>query len=156
MNFNNYKDNNKKKNNNKNLKSFSGSFNSRRSSIDGLVQKSNASLNNVNSNSNLFPYNDMPKFLQQENPGKLQIFKSNSITEPEINMSTLNYNGYTSHDMRLLWTAFGNMPDDEKNTFLKGLVYRFGQKQIDLTCTLLNLKVEDYMVNVMKNDKKKR
>ncbi|OUM68942.1 hypothetical protein PIROE2DRAFT_57716 [Piromyces sp. E2] len=138
-------DNNKIKNSNKNLKSLNGGYNSRRSSIDSPLQKSNTNLSNVN-NLNFFSTNEIPKFLQQENPGKLQIFKSNSITEPEVNTSTLNYNGYTSHDMRLLWTAFGNMPDDEKNTFLKGLVYRFSQKQIDLTCTLLNLKVEDYML----------
>jgi len=146
MNFSDY-DINKKKNSNKNLKSKNESYSGKRNINNGnetSMQKSNSN-NSMNNSS--FPYiNDLPKFLQQENPGKLQIFKTNSIVEPEINTATVNYNGYTSHDMRLLWTAFGNMPDEEKNSFLKGLVYRFGQKQIDLTCTLLNLKVEDYMV----------
>jgi len=149
MNFSDY-DINKKKNSNKNLKSKNESYSGKRNINNGnetSMQKSNSN-NSMNNSS--FPYiNDLPKFLQQENPGKLQIFKTNSIVEPEINTATVNYNGYTSHDMRLLWTAFGNMPDEEKNSFLKGLVYRFGQKQIDLTCTLLNLKVEDYMTRTV-------
>jgi len=148
MNFSDY-DINKKKNSNKNLKSKNESYSGKRNINNGnetSMQKSNSN-NSMNNSS--FPYiNDLPKFLQQENPGKLQIFKTNSIVEPEINTATVNYNGYTSHDMRLLWTAFGNMPDEEKNSFLKGLVYRFGQKQIDLTCTLLNLKVEEYIINI--------
>jgi len=144
----NYIDSNIKKKNSKNKSrnlSKRGSSNSNDS-----IQKSNTSLNNLGNSSNSLFGIDMPKFFRQENPGKLQIFRSNSETEPEINTTSLNYNGYTSHDMRLLWTAFGNMPDDEKNTFLKGLVYRFSQKQIDLTCTLLNLKIEDYMVKKKK------
>jgi len=147
MNYTDYIDTiNNKKNVKKNSKNVSkrGSY----GNVDEISQKSNTSLSNVNNDSsNSLFGNNMPKFLQQENPGKLQIFRTISETEPEINTTSLNYNGYTSHDMRLLWTAFGNMPDEEKNIFLKGLVYRFSQKQIDLTCTLLNLKVEDYMVN---------
>ncbi|ORX88260.1 hypothetical protein BCR32DRAFT_288766 [Anaeromyces robustus] len=152
MNYTDYIDTSKKKSN-KNLKLKNGSYTAKKEkgnsigSIDSSISKSINCINNTNYN-HLYG-NEMPKFLQQENPGKLQIFKTNSITEPEINITALNYNGYTSHDMRLLWTAFGNMPDEEKNTFLKGLVYRFGQKQIDLTCTLLNLKIEDYMTRTV-------
>jgi len=144
----NYIDSNNKKKNTKNIKSKNISKKGSSNSNDSL-QKSNTSLNTLSDSSNSLFGIDMPKFFRKENPGKLQIFRTNSETEPQINTTSLNYNGYTSHDMRLLWTAFGNMPDDEKNTFLKGLVYRFGQKQIDLTCTLLNLKVEDYMTRTV-------
>jgi len=147
MNFSNYSISKKKnKNKSNNLKSKNGSFSSKKDISEGNeIPNQNSNFNFSMSNSNLRYMNDLPKLLQQENQGKLKILKSNSITDQEVN-SIMGYNGYTSHDMRLLWTAFGNMPDEEKNSFLKGLVYRFGQKQIDLTCTLLNLKVEDYMV----------
>jgi len=148
MDFFNYKNNKKNNTNSSKIKDRNYS-NKKKANYDNETntQNSNSSINM--SNSNLDYLNELPKFLQQGNPGKLQIFKSNSITEPDVNSNCLNYNGYTSHDMRLLWTAFGNMPDEEKNTFLKGLVYRFSQKQIDLTCTLLNLKIEDYMTKTV-------
>ncbi|ORY53322.1 hypothetical protein LY90DRAFT_670343 [Neocallimastix californiae] len=150
MNFSNYSISKKKnKNKSNNLKSKNGSFSSKKDISEGNeIPNQNSNFNFSMSNSNLRYMNDLPKLLQQENQGKLKILKSNSITDQEVN-SIMGYNGYTSHDMRLLWTAFGNMPDEEKNTFIKGLVYRFGQRQIDLTCSLLNLKVEDFMTRTV-------
>jgi len=112
----NYIDSNNKKKNTKNIKSKNISKKGSSNSNDSL-QKSNTSLNTLSDSSNSLFGIDMPKFFRKENPGKLQIFRTNSETEPQINTTSLNYNGYTSHDMRLLWTAFGNMPDDEKIPF---------------------------------------